>query len=144
MEVQVLSSAPAMKKVMKIGVKALFLNKNKVLLIKRSGSTEAPKGVWDIPGGRLNTGEEPDDGLKREVEEEIGVVNFKILRPIQVKSRRNDSEVQIIRITYLCEFGGGKIDLSHEHVEFDWFDLSKLPKKVDNLTHEAIIQLNKN
>ncbi len=29
--------------------------------------------IWELPGGRLNVGEEPTSGLKREVYEELGV-----------------------------------------------------------------------
>lgn len=30
--------------------------------------------IWEIPGGRLNVGENPKQGLVREINEELGVI----------------------------------------------------------------------
>ena len=51
----------------KIAQKAIIVKDGKVL-IQRSPLHQQ----WDLPGGRLNTGELPEAGLLREVREEIG------------------------------------------------------------------------
>ena len=127
-----------MKK-LQIGVKAIILYKSKVLMIKRSGMYgQRLKDLWDIPGGRIEIGEEPEDGLHREVGEELGKVRFNILRPIHVDSVVNDKERQIVRVTYECIYKGGSVILSDEHTEFSWFSKNNLPKKVDRLARKAI------
>lgn len=52
--------------------KALIVRDNKVLLEECPETDELAAGKWDMPGGRLHEGEDPIEGLKREVEEEIG------------------------------------------------------------------------
>lgn len=50
-----------------IGIKAIIRNdKNQILLLKN-------KDYWDIPGGRIDQGEDIETTLLRELNEEIGV-----------------------------------------------------------------------
>ncbi len=128
-----------MAKKLQIGVKALILDKQKLLLIKRTEYSGAHlKNLWDIPGGRIKLGEEPEIGLHREVKEEVGNVSFKVSRPIQVKSIVNDEERQIVRITYLCKYIDGQVKLGSEHSDYSWVSLKKLPDNVDWLVLEAV------
>jgi 8-oxo-dGTP diphosphatase len=54
-----------------IGVYALAIKEDKVLLIKKARGPYT--GKWDLPGGGLEFGEKPLDGLSREVLEETGL-----------------------------------------------------------------------
>ena len=50
-----------------IGIKAIIRNdENQILLLKN-------KDYWDIPGGRIDQGEDIETTLLRELNEEIGV-----------------------------------------------------------------------
>ena len=53
----------------KVAQKALLTKGGKVLITRDPSDGE----IWEIPGGRLNVGEEPIEGLKRELFEELGV-----------------------------------------------------------------------
>ena len=56
-----------------IAQKAFIINeKGQVLLVQYPNNDLHVGGKWDLPGGRLNEGETPLEGLKREVREEIG------------------------------------------------------------------------
>lgn len=52
--------------------KALIEKEGKYLFVQYPEGDKAA-GLWDMPGGRLDEGEGPLEGLLREVQEEIGV-----------------------------------------------------------------------
>ncbi|OGY85248.1 MAG: hypothetical protein A3F54_00060 [Candidatus Kerfeldbacteria bacterium RIFCSPHIGHO2_12_FULL_48_17] len=49
-------------------IKALVLDKNKKFLLCLEDN-----GKWELPGGGLDFGEKPHDGLRREIKEEMGI-----------------------------------------------------------------------
>jgi 8-oxo-dGTP diphosphatase len=53
----------------RISIKALILDetRTKFLIVQEEN------GKWELPGGRLDFGESPDDGLRREIQEEMGL-----------------------------------------------------------------------
>ena len=52
---------------------ALIDTDGRVLLAQRPpGKTMA--GLWEFPGGKVESGERPEDSLIRELEEELGIV----------------------------------------------------------------------
>ena len=56
----------------KIGCEALIVSDGKALLLKR-GRVDG-EGIWSLPGGHLDFMERIDDGLIRELEEELNIV----------------------------------------------------------------------
>jgi len=50
-----------------VAQKAIITDKDKVLLVRDTGTK-----MWDLPGGRLHKNEQPREGLKRELSEELG------------------------------------------------------------------------
>lgn len=54
-----------------IGVGSLVIDNDRVLLVKRSN--EPGKGLWSVPGGHLELGEDVMEASVRELEEETGV-----------------------------------------------------------------------
>ena len=55
----------------RVGVGALVVKDNRVLMIKRGKSPS--KGMWSIPGGRVELGETLQEAAEREVLEETGI-----------------------------------------------------------------------
>jgi mutator protein MutT len=67
-----------------IAVKAFIVNaEGKVLLIKRRPNDVHFPAVWEIPGGRLEQGEDPFLGVKRESMEEVGL-DIDIKNPLKI------------------------------------------------------------
>lgn len=51
-----------------IALKAIIENEEKILFVRNIHDRE-----WDFPGGRLHVNETPEEGLQREVFEEVGL-----------------------------------------------------------------------
>jgi 8-oxo-dGTP diphosphatase len=95
----------------------LFNNKNKILFLKSALGNF--KGEWDLPGGHIHRDEPPAKGLKREVKEETGL---DIEKPIKLFKQGN--------ITYYrASMPDSKISLSHEHTDYECFDIEKIREK---------------
>jgi 8-oxo-dGTP diphosphatase len=71
-----------------IGAGIILLNSNnEVLLLLRDNKIEIPfPNMWDIPGGKVEDGESPEQAVRREMMEEMSIKNlgeinlFKILK----------------------------------------------------------------
>ena len=55
----------------KVAVIALVERGHEVLLVKRA--VDPAKGLWSLPGGYMDAGEMPQEALRRELEEEVGL-----------------------------------------------------------------------
>ena len=56
-----------------IEVTAAILSKNGRLLIAQRKATAKLPNKWEFPGGKVESGEKPEDCLKREMEEEFSI-----------------------------------------------------------------------
>jgi 8-oxo-dGTP diphosphatase len=58
---------------MKRVVAALILDGEKILVCQRTRHQSMPL-KWEFPGGKIEDGEQPRDALRRELEEELGIL----------------------------------------------------------------------
>src|SRR5207253_5032916 len=58
---------------------AVVVEGDRVMLVRRA--VEPRRGCWDLPGGFLERGEHPVEGLRREMQEETGL-EIEILEPL--------------------------------------------------------------
>jgi mutator protein MutT len=127
-----------MTKDFRISVKAFIIDENKKLfLIKRRDNDVNKPGVWEIPGGRLDLGENPFDGLKRETKEETGL-DIEILNPLRVHHFTRDDGQEITIIIFLCKPLSNNVVLSEEHTEYSWEDLDNCFSKLHSAFHKDI------
>lgn len=90
----------------------------KYLLLKR---VNRPR-VWSPPGGWLDAGEKPEDGLLREIKEETDL-DVKIINPIHIFYKHKTNSLGLV---YICRYINGKVNIGFEHNDFMWKTLKEL------------------
>jgi ADP-ribose pyrophosphatase YjhB (NUDIX family) len=78
---------------------------------------------WGLPGGDLKIGEDPVDGIKREILEETGLT----VQAARLLLAENSTEIHQITLTYLCTGVSGTFVANEEVSRFRYFDIDKLP-----------------
>ena len=104
-----------------IALKALIIYNSKVLIVKRESEDNFKPNEYDLPGGRLEFGESPEEALKREVLEETGL-EIEIVTPSRVWTLYKNDNEQIIGITFLTLTYSKNVKLSFEHQDYKWID----------------------
>jgi bis(5'-nucleosidyl)-tetraphosphatase len=91
-------------------------------------------GHWDFPKGNVEIGETEIDTIKREVMEETGIVDIKLIegfrQQISYKYRKKSKLVHKTVIYYLAETKSNKVVLSFEHVNFAWLNFDDALNKL--------------
>ena len=120
-------------------VKSIVLNdKGEVLFVRRKREWHAEAhDKWELPGGKIDFGEAPEETAVRETKEESGYASEVIAlipRIFSSKWEYHDRISQQILICYVCKLLGGSSSLNDNGVsEVKWFKLSHVPKKEDCL-----------
>lgn len=102
-------------------------SKQQMLLVQRALHDTYP-GLWEMPGGGVEWGEDPKDAVVREIEEEAGLM-IEAVKPLAIKSSMSPKGNHVIRIAYLCKLikPDQEVTLSEEHSAFQWVSLDTLP-----------------
>lgn len=99
--------------------------KGLILVIKRAGDETHLENLWDVPGGRFDYGEKPEEGLKREVMEESGL-EIEVAEPVTSWTFMRDNGEQVFGTTFLCEPEDLEVELGDEHTDFQWVEKDEL------------------
>lgn len=108
---------------------AVIIKNNKILLLKRSKKVKSYKNYWQLPEGKINFREFPENAIIRELFEEIGhkpsSVKFKntfldFVHPFSVP-------IPFKRYVFFVN-PPKKIKLSHEHSDYKWCTKNDLKK----------------
>ncbi len=121
----------------RIAVKSFIVKNNKLLILKRAKDDKEQPSIWEIPGGRLEPGEHPVSGLKRELKEETGL-DIEVLHPINVQHFTRKDNQTITMLIFLCKALNDNIQLSHEHSAHDWINLENCKEKLTDFFHKEI------
>jgi len=113
----------------KISVRALIKNNERILLVRRVGGNPLYSGQFELPGGKVEFGEDPEQSLRREVSEELGI-EAGVIQLYRVVSWMDtvERDTQHIIVVYLAGLTdpSAKIVLSSEHDKFQWSKLSEI------------------
>ncbi|MDD5459488.1 MAG: NUDIX hydrolase, partial [Phycisphaerae bacterium] len=108
----------------------------KVLLVQRG--QEPFLGLWAVPGGFVDTNEELEDAVVRELQEETGLAGVKLEQMHTFGTVGRDPRGRQITICFMgvvkdCEPVKGGDDAA----EARWWNINALPKKLA-FDHEAV------
>lgn len=103
---------------------ALIDPDNRILVTQRpEGKSLA--GLWEFPGGKLETGERPEPALIRELDEELGItVKEDCLAPLTFASHAYP-EFHLLMPLYICRRWQGTVS-SREGQALKWVRPGKL------------------
>lgn len=112
-----------------VATKALLFKDARILVLV------TPDGYLDFPGGRVDESERNlpwTEALKREVTEELGKsISIEVKQTLFVSKRQYDKDNTthyIAAIFFECQYIGGNIKLSDEHINQEWLT----PKEIIN------------
>jgi len=95
---------------------AIIRQNGKILAAQRSDSMSMPL-KWEFPGGKIKQNETPEDCLKRELREELGI-RISVGEPRDVVTHQHPDFV-VSLYPYECAIASGNIHL-HEHAAIQW------------------------
>lgn len=107
--------------------KAIIRKDGKTLLLRRANGSDNDPAKYDLPGGRLQEGEQPEDAVKRHLKESTGLAAQTVqLFDVLTYVDHNNRDVQYVFILYLVSLvsGGAKLRLSQRYNRYVWQKLA--------------------
>lgn len=89
---------------------------------------------WGIPGGFIEKGEQPDEALRRELREEVGL-ELESARLAFARTLKRPPQVEIV---FRCRARGPVRSRSLEIKSAEWFALDALPQGLTREQHRLI------
>ncbi len=118
-----------MKKEKSAGAVIFIKNKGiKYLLLHYPSGSRTKKNYWGFSKGHIEKNERELNAAKREVREETGLKNIKIIEGFRETIKyffKNKETVQKTVVFYLAEAERKKIVISSEHIGYKWLDFQK-------------------
>lgn len=114
------------RKIQQVSIKGILCRECKVLILKTARS-----GRWELPGGRMDFGENIEQTFKRGMKEELGFEKVKLAKFINVwsfTSLRDGIDYHFIILDFEIFTDENNIKLSKEHIEYKWIGLADLDK----------------
>ncbi|MBW1294040.1 (deoxy)nucleoside triphosphate pyrophosphohydrolase [Aquimarina litoralis] len=98
---------------------------DKIFLCRRNPDKQLG-GYWEFPGGKIESNEEPEKALKRELDEEISMSVKELSYFTTVIHEYGELTIELI--AYKCEFIEAEFKLT-DHDKYEWLDLKQMTNK---------------
>ncbi len=116
----------------------------RLLLIRRAN--EPGRGLWSLPGGRVEAGETDQQAVVREVAEETGLVVIagSLVGRIRIPAGRDeDGSERVFDVgDYACSVVGGTLAAATDALDAAWLDprtVATTPRLADILTGWGVL-----
>lgn len=126
----------------RIAVRAIIRKDEKTLLLRRANGRPTILGRYELPGGKLGYGEQPEDALARHLKDETSLtIQTAQLFDVLTYIDHDDRDIQYVFILYLVSLGvgGSTIKLSQNYDKYLWKKMSDIHQ--EELTESAKLLL---
>ncbi len=115
-----------MDRIQKIYVVAFISDKNRLLIAKRNLKSSFLPGYFELPGGKIEFGEDPKEALKRELMEELNA-EIEVGNPYHAFSFVfKEGQVHGVEIAFFAKIKNPKSIICKEHEEIKWVTKEEL------------------
>lgn len=108
---------------MLFSMKALLFCQNKLLILQKKDRQGLKP--WELPGGGVEFGEDPEVALAREIKEETGLA-MEFVCPLATWRYHKGPYEYLTGLICLCTTTGTQVKLSHEHLDYRWIEPHEL------------------
>ena len=119
----------------KVAAGVLVTQNGLVLLVRRAG--EPFRGLWTLPAGFVNSGEDPAEAAARECLEETGL-SVRVKRVFEIVSGREHPRGADFVIVYEAEVSGGELYADDDADAVEWFGKENLPPLAFRATQKVL------
>lgn len=111
-----------------ITVRAIIKQDDKVLLLRRRGGNPKYQRLFELPGGKVDFGEDPKATIQREVAEETGLEVLTLqLSDVYSVLDADDPQKQYLSLVFWAGVQGGQhVTVSSEHDKYSWKKMSEI------------------
>jgi len=120
----------------KVAAAVLVEENGRVLLVRRVN--EPFRGLWTLPAGFVNGGEDPARAAERECFEETGL-NVQVNRVSEIIYGREHERGADFVIVYIADVLGGKLSPADDADAVEWFDWNHLPPLAFKATQQVLL-----
>ena len=126
----------------RVGTTIIVVRDGKYLIGERGESCETIPKIYAFPGGRMDYGETPEDGILRERYEETGLIGKK--EDLQFFRYCNEyypeSGKHYVSLVFtISKFEGDPVSVEPDKCKkWEWFDPNNLPENIYPGTRESI------
>ena len=117
---------------------AIIPEGHKIMAVQRGPESSNPY-QWEFPGGKIQEGETPEEGIIREIEEELMLKVVVVANLEPVKFDYGFGQVRLI--PFVCRIASGEIVLT-EHIALRWLEYAQLEMPEWSAADRALIHKN--
>ena len=119
----------------KVAAAVLIEQNGRVLLVRRTN--EPFRGLWTLPAGFINGGEDPAEAAARECFEETGL-NVRVRRVLDIISGREHPRGADFIIVYQASIIDGELKPDDDADAVEWFGRDNLPPLAFRATQKVL------
>jgi len=115
-----------MKKPYGLTMRGLVRKNNEILILKRHPKSKTNPNKWELPGGKIDPGEDFDKALLREFDEEtnLSVELGDLIGAVQEDFPHKKTIALIMNVNMLSD--EVKVKISNEHIDWKWVTIDEI------------------